>query len=195
MLSLKSKYNMFKIGDIISISLTLFAVIDILGSLPVLITLKQKQGTIQSGIATITAGLLMITFLLLGENLLRLIGIDVSSFAIAGSIIIFLIGMEMVLNIEFFRHDKDTRSGSIVPIAFPLIAGSGTLTTIISLKAAYSMADIMVGVVLNLILVYIVLQSTSWLERKLGPGGLAVLRKFFGIILLAIAIKLFKENI
>ena len=186
---------MFSFTDILSISLTLFAVIDILGSLPVLIDLKKKLGHIQSGIATIVAGLLMIAFLLLGDKLLTVIGIDVSSFAIAGSIIIFLLGMELVLNIEFFKHDTDTRSGSIVPIAFPLIAGSGTLTTIISLKAAYSMANILVGIVLNLLLVYVVLQSTSWLEKKLGHGGLAVLRKFFGIILLSIAIKLFKENI
>ena len=182
--------------EILTITFTLFAVIDILGALPVLISLKKKMGTIQSGVATLVSGALMVLFLLIGEQFLNLLGVDIQSFAIAGSLVIFVIGMEMVLGIELFKTDsEDTKAGSIVPIAFPLIAGSGTLTTIISMKASFNNYNILVGIVVNLLVVYAVLKSINLIERLLGRGGLLVLRKFFGVILLAIAVKIFKSNL
>jgi multiple antibiotic resistance protein len=181
-------------SDILTVTLTLFAVIDILGSIPIIIGLKAKMGHVQSEKATLVAGVIMILFLFLGERILNLIGIDIASFALAGAFVIFLLALEMILNIELFKSDDDT-SGSIVPIAFPLIAGSGTLTTLISLRSTYSINDIVVGVIVNLLFVYIVLKSTGKLERLLGKGGINVLRRVFGIILLAIAIKLTKLHI
>lgn len=182
--------------EIISVSLILFSVIDIIGSIPIIIDLRKKSGTIESGKATIVAGLIMIVFLFLGESILRLFAIDVESFAIAGAIIIFFIGMEMVMGIDFFRSDpEEASSASIVPLAFPLIAGAGTMTTIISLRAAYAQFNVLIGIILNLIFVYLVLKSSVWLERKIGAAGFNILRKVFGIILLSIAIKLFKENL
>lgn len=186
---------MFSIQEISTITLTLFAIIDILGALPIIIDVKQKTSTLDAGRATIAAGLLMFLFLFLGEKLLGLFGIDVASFAVAGSIVIFIIALEMILGITIFRSDPNDKAGSIVPIAFPIIAGSGTLTTLISLKAVYQVQNIMIGVVINLILVYLVLKSTNKIEQLLGKAGLSLLRKFFGIVLLAIAVKLFKSNI
>ena len=171
----------------------LFAIIDILGSIPVVISLRNKAGHIQSGKASIAALLLMILFLFVGEEMLRIIGLDVSSFAIAGSVVIFIIAMEMILGINLFKEDV-TASVSIVPLAFPLIAGSGTLTTLLSLKSEYATQNIIVGIILNMVFVYIVLKNTVWLEKILGKTGLNILRKAFGIILLAIAIKLFRNN-
>ncbi len=187
---------MLNFKEIISVSLILFSVIDIIGSIPIIIDLRKKSGHIQSEKATIVAGVLMFAFLFLGESILRLFGIDVGSFAIAGAIIMFLIGMEMVLGIELFKSDPaDKASSSIVPLAFPLIAGAGTMTTLISLRAEYLQVNVLVGVVLNLIFVYIVLKTSSWLERKIGQAGFNILRKVFGIILLSISIKLFKNNL
>ena len=171
----------------------LFAIIDILGSIPVVISLRNKAGHIQSGKASIAALLLMILFLFVGEEMLKIIGLDVSSFAIAGSVVIFIIAMEMILGINLFKEEV-TASVSIVPLAFPLIAGSGTLTTLLSLKSEYATQNIIVGIILNMIFVYIVLKNTVWLEKILGKTGLNILRKAFGIILLAIAIKLFRNN-
>ena len=182
-------------NDTLTITLTLFAVIDILGSIPIILSLKAKMGHLESGKATIVAGILMIVFLFVGELLLALIGIDVASFALAGAFVIFLLALEMILNIELFKSDNNDTSGSIVPIAFPLIAGSGTLTTLISLRSSYSFNEIVVGVILNLIFVYLILKSTGKIERLLGKGGINVLRRVFGIILLAIAIKLTKHHI
>ena len=182
--------------EIISVTLILFSVIDILGSLPVLIDLRKKTGKIESERATLVSGALMIVFLFVGERILKLFGVDVASFAVAGGFIIFLIGLEMILGRTIFK--SETQSGGathIVPIAFPLIAGAGTLTTLISLRAEYQTVNILVGIVLNLILIYVVLKSSEWLEDRIGPGGLEVLRKIFGIILLAIAIKLIKTNL
>lgn len=187
---------MFSFKEILSVTLILFSVIDILGSIPVVISLRQKVGRIQSGKATLVSGVLMIAFLYLGESILGLFGVDISSFAIAGALVMFIIGMEMILGVEFFKHeqvDGGSTSSSIVPLAFPLIAGAGTMTTLISLRAEYSLPNIMVGIVVNLIFVYLVLKTTNWLERKLGKAGLNILRKVFGIILLSIAIKLFKN--
>lgn len=182
--------------EIISVTLILFSVIDVLGSLPVIIDLRQKVGTIESEKATLASGLLMLTFLFVGERILKLFSVDVQSFAVAGAIIIFLIGLEMILGRTIFKSEIEADSAAhIVPIAFPLIAGAGTLTTLISLRAEYQIGNIVVGVILNLILIYIVLKSAAWLEDRIGPGGLNVLRKVFGIILLAISIKLLKSNL
>ncbi len=182
--------------EILTVSFTLFAVIDMLGSIPILISLKDKMGgVIRSTQATLASGALMILFLFLGRQFLNLLGLDVKSFAVAGSIVIFILGLEMVLGLEFFKPDKNAKSGSVVPIAFPLIAGSGTLTTIMSLKANYEDINILAGILINCIVIYLVLKSLKWIERALGPNGLAVIRKFFGVILLAIAVKIFGSNI
>jgi multiple antibiotic resistance protein len=182
--------------ELITISFTLFAVIDILGSIPVLISLKDKMGgQIRSLQATIASGALMILFLFLGEQFLNLLGLDVHSFAVAGSIVIFIIGLEMILGVDFFKQDSNPKSGSMVPIAFPLIAGSGTLTTIMSLKAGYHDINILLGILINCIVIFIVLKSLNRIERLLGPSGLSVIRKFFGVILIAIAVKIFGSNI
>lgn len=173
----------------------LFSVIDILGSLPVIIDLRKKVGKIQSEKTTVISGIIMIIFLFLGESILKLFGIDVSSFAIAGAVIMFILGLELVLGLQFFKVDTDDISStSIVPIAFPLIAGAGTMTTLIALKAEYQTLNILIAILLNMIFVYIVLKSSGWLERKLGNAGFNILRKVFGIILLSIAIKLFKNH-
>ena len=171
----------------------LFAIIDIIGAIPVIISLRNKTGSIQSEKATLVAMVLMIVFLFLGDELLKIIGLDVPSFAIAGSIVIFIIAMEMILGINLFKEDVP-QTVSIVPLAFPLIAGAGTMTTLLSLKSEYTTANILVGIILNMIFVYIVLKNTDRLERLLGKSGLAVLRRAFGLILLAIAVKLFRSN-
>jgi multiple antibiotic resistance protein len=182
--------------EIISVTITLFAVIDMLGSIPVLASLRQKMGGhIKSTQATLASGGLMILFLFAGRGFLNLLGLDVKSFAVAGSIVIFIIGLEMILGIEFFKPDKDTKSGSVVPIAFPLIAGSGTLTTIMSLKANFEDINILIGILINCVVIYIVLKSLKWIEKALGPNGMMIIRKFFGVILLAIAVKIFGSNI
>jgi multiple antibiotic resistance protein len=186
---------MIDFKQILSVSLILFSVIDILGSIPIVVNLRKKVGHIQSEKATLAAGLLMIVFLLAGKSILNLFGIGVEDFAIAGALIIFVIGAEMILGIEIFKVDPEATTGaSIVPIAFPLIAGAGTLTTILTLKAEFEQVNIAIGILLNLIFVYAVLKSTTWLERKLGRTGLDVLRRIFGIILLSIAVKIFKTN-
>jgi len=183
----------FNYNQILSVTMILFAIIDILGSIPVVISLRNKVGHIQSEKASIVALLLMILFLFIGEEMLKIIGLDISSFAIAGSVVIFIIAMEMILGINFFREEAP-ESASIVPLAFPLIAGSGTLTTLLSLKSEYATQNIIVGIILNMIFVYIVLKNTIYLEKILGKTGLNIMRKAFGIILLAIAIKLFRNN-
>ncbi len=184
------------VSEIVTVTFTLFAVIDVVGSVPVLASLKERMGgVIKSSQATLASGGLMILFLFAGRQLLNVMGIDVKSFAVAGSIVIFIIGMEMILGHEFFKPEQNPRSGSVVPIAFPLIAGSGTLTTIMSLKANYSDLNIVIGILINCIVIYIVLKSLKWIEKALGPSGMAVIRKFFGVILLAIAVKIFGSNI
>lgn len=182
------------IKEIFSITLVLFSVIDIIGSVPVIIDLKDKGYKVESGKASIVALVLMIAFLFLGEAILGLFGVDVQSFAVAGSIIIFLIGLEMIMGITLFRDTPESKSGTLVPITFPLIAGAGTMTTIISLGSKYEHVNILIGIVINIALVYVVLRSTGWIKDRIGDGGAAVLRKVFGIILLAIGIKMFKEN-
>lgn len=182
------------IDDLLTVTFTLFAVIDIIGSVPLLIALKEKMGGIREFSATLISGLLMILFVFAGEGFLNILGLDVSSFAVGGSIVIFILGLEMVLGIEFFKSDADPKSGSVVPIAFPLIAGSGTLTTIISLKANYGNVPLLIGIIINLIIVYITLKSLKYIANFLGKAGLIAIRKFFGVILLAIAVKIFSSN-
>ncbi len=181
--------------DILTVTVTLFAIIDVVGATPLLISMKSRLGEIESGKATLASGALMILFLIFGTKFLGLLGVDVHSFAVAGSIVIFIMALEMVLGIELFRQDPDVKSGSIIPIAFPIIAGSGTLTTVMSLRANYSIYSILIGILINLLAIYLVLRSLNFLERKLGKSGLFVIRKFFGVILLAIAVKIFKANI
>ncbi|MEL7002778.1 MAG: MarC family protein [Bacteroidota bacterium] len=187
---------MFNFKEIFSVTLILFSVIDILGSTPIVIALRKKEGKIDSGRATIISGILMIAFLFLGQSILKLFGLDVGSFAVAGAIVMFIIALEMILGITLFKDDPESNgSGSIVPLAFPLIAGAGTLTTILSIRAIYSVPNILIGIVINLAFVYLILKSTGWLERKLGNSGFAILRRVFGVILLAIAVKIFKDHI
>lgn len=185
----------FHFDQLITVTFTLFAVIDIVGSIPLLISLKEKMGGIKSGNATLISGALMIAFLFVGKPFLNVLGLDIRSFAVGGSVVIFLLGLEMVLGHEIFKGDKDSKSSTMVPIAFPIIAGSGTLTTIMSLKANFEEVYILSGILVNLIIVFIVLKSLDWIQKGLGEGGLMAVRKFFGVILLAIAVKIFSSNI
>jgi multiple antibiotic resistance protein len=182
-------------NELLTVTFTLFAVIDIVGSIPLLLSLKKKMGGIQEVKATLISGGLMILFLYLGEPFLHVLGLETHSFAVAGSIVIFILGLEMILGIEFFKSDKESKSTMMVPIAFPLIAGSGTLTTIISLKANYEESLLLIAILINLFIVFIVLKSLGFIERILGPAGMLAIRKFFGVILLAIAIKIFSSNV
>ena len=181
--------------EIVSASFALFAVIDILGSIPILISLKNKMGIISAYRATLVSGALMLIFLFVGKYFLEILGLDIKSFAVAGSIVLFILGLEMVLGWDFLKGDNNHKVGSIVPIAFPIIAGSGTLTTIMSIKSLFHHYNILIAILINLILIYIALKSLTWIEKILGPSGLLVIRKFFGIILIAISVKMFKTNI
>lgn len=179
--------------EIIATFMVLFAIIDIFGSIPVILSIKAKVGEIPAARTTLVAYGIMLLFLFIGEPLLGIFGVDISSFAIAGSIVLLLIGMEMILGVELFKNEPGT-SGAIVPIAFPLIAGAGSITSLLSLRAEYHVINILVALTLNMVIVYLVLKLTSWFERVLGPSGLHIIKKFFGIILLAIAVKLFISN-
>lgn len=174
--------------------MVLFAVIDIVGSIPIIISLREKAGHIQSEKASLVAALIMIAFLFLGEKILSLIGIDVNSFAVAGSFIIFFLALEMILGITLFNEDAP-EVASIVPLAFPIIAGAGTMTSLLSLRAEYDLVNIIVAIVINILIVYIILKSSSRLEKILGKQGINIIRKVFGIVLLAIAVKLFATNV
>jgi len=180
--------------EIATVGMVLFAVIDIVGTIPIIVDLRTKHGHIESEKASLAAGFIMIIFLFVGEKFLNLIGIDVHSFAVAGSFVLFFIALEMILGIRLYR-DEDTGSASIVPIAFPIIAGTGTMTTLLSLKAQYQTLNIVVAIILNIIVVYIVLKSSAKIEKMLGKNGLGVIRKAFGVVLLAIAVKLFAANV
>jgi len=184
----------FNYNDALSAFLILFAVIDILGSIPIIVSLRKKVGHVQSEKATIVAGTIMIVFLFVGESILNLLGVNVQSFAIAGSLVIFFLALEMILGITLYKEDTPN-TASIVPIAFPLIAGAGTMTSLVSIRAEFATINILIAIVANMIVVYAVLKNTERLERILGPGGLSILRKVFGIILLAIAVKLFFTNL
>ncbi|MFN8291247.1 MAG: MarC family protein [Chitinophagaceae bacterium] len=189
----------FELQEFLTLTFTLFAVIDVVGSVPMLISIKQKMGGINAWKVTLISGGLMVLFFFIGKPFLSLLGVDIKSFAVAGSIVIFILGLEMILGIEFFKSEKGAPSGTVVPIAFPLIAGSGTLTTIMSLKATFERTDkneymILLAILVNLTVIYIVLRSLNLIERVLGKAGLLAVRKFFGVILLAIAVKVFATN-
>lgn len=182
--------------EIASVTLILFSVIDIIGAIPVIIDLRKKMnGNLEEAKVTFVSGIIMVVFLFLGDSILKLFGVDVQSFAIAGAIVIFILGLEMILDKHFFQTQPDTSVTSIIPLAFPLIAGAGTATTIISLKAEFQLLNILVGIALNLFLIFIVLKLSPQIEKLLGTSGVNVVRKIFGIVLLSIAIKLFKTNI
>lgn len=181
---------------ILSVSLILFSVIDIIGSLPVIIDLKKQGIKIHAGVATLIAGALMVGFLFFGASMLHVFGIEVNSFALAGSLIIFFIGLEMTLGIRFFKEEQDgSSSGTVVPIAFPLVAGAGTLTTILSLKAQFDYLSIIVGILTNLLLVFVVLRSSGWLAQKMSPQVIGTMRKVFGILLIAISFQMLRANL
>jgi multiple antibiotic resistance protein len=181
-------------NKLLTVTFTLFAVIDIIGSIPVLIGLRNKAGKINSLKVTLVCGALMIIFLYVGQPMLKILSLDVHSFAVGGSIVMFLLGLEMVLGLEFFKEEPGA-TGTLVPIAFPIIAGTGTLTTIMSLKANYDDRYILIGILINLVIIFIALHLLGWLERVLGRAGLIAVRKFFGVILLAIAVKIFGTNL
>jgi multiple antibiotic resistance protein len=185
----------FNTDHFLTVTFTLFAVIDILGAIPLLISMKKKMGGIREGWVTLISGAFMIIFLLAGDTVLKILGVDVGSFAVAGSLVIFFLGLEMILVHEIFKIEERARSGTVVPLAFPLIAGSGTLTTIMSLKANYKEVYIYAAIFVNLVIIYIVLKSLGLIEKVLGKTGLIAVRKFFGVILLAIAIKIFSSNV
>jgi multiple antibiotic resistance protein len=188
------KFN-FDFDQLLTVSFTLFAVIDIIGSIPLLHALKKKLGGLHEGKATLISGALMVLFLFGGEQFLKILGVDQRSFAVGGSIVIFILGLEMVLGIELFKSQPDEKTSVVVPIAFPLIAGSGTLTTIMSLKANFETSVVLLGIILNLIFIFIVLKSMDLIEKMLGAAGMIAIRKFFGVILLAIAVKIFSSNL
>jgi multiple antibiotic resistance protein len=189
----------FNLKEFLTLSFTLFAVIDILGTIPLLISIKKKIGDIHPFRVTLISGGLMVLFFFVGKPFLNMLGVDIRSFAVAGSIVIFILGLEMILGIEFFKSEQNGPTTTVVPIAFPLIAGSGTLTTIMSLKATFERNDkneymILLAIMVNLIIIYLVIRSLNVIERLLGKAGLMAVRKFFGVVLLAIAVKIFATN-
>jgi len=188
-------YNLnFSGKEIISATMVLFAVIDIIGSIPLIISLRQKAGKIESEKTAIVAGVLLILFLFLGKQILNLFGVTVESFAVAGSFILFFLALEMILGITLYK-DSEPETASIVPLAFPIVAGAGALTTVLSLRAEYETENIIVAILINIVIVYVVLKLSNKIERLLGKQGISVIHKFFGVILLAIAVKLFATNI
>ncbi|GAK92832.1 multiple antibiotic resistance protein MarC [Nonlabens ulvanivorans] len=184
----------FNLKEFFTATMILFAVIDIIGSVPIIIDLRRKVGHVQSEKASVVAGVLMIVFLFVGERMLNLIGIDVNSFAVAGAFIIFFIALEMILGVQLYK-DEAPETAAIIPIAFPLIAGAGTLTSVLSLRSEYSVINIIAAIIVNIIFVYIVLKNSGYIEKLIGKQGINVVRKIFGVILLAIAVKLFTTNI
>ena len=188
----------FNFKEIFTAFMVLFAVIDIIGNIPIIIDLRKKSGQIQSEKASLIAGFIMIIFLFLGQSLLKLIGIDVNSFAVAGSFILFFIALEMILGITLYKDNDDNSNpitASVFPLAFPLIAGPGSLTTLLSLRAEFYIENIILAVFFNVILIYTVLKTSSKIERIIGPNGIQIIRKVFGVVLLAISVKLFAANI
>jgi len=188
---------MIDLKEILTATMVLFAIIDIIGNIPIVLKLKNKAGHIQSEKAAIVALVIMVTFVFIGERILQIIGINISEFAVAGSFILFFIALEMILGVSIFKDDDSisAKTISVFPLAFPLLAGPGTLTSILSLRAEYAIGNVLIAVVLNIILVYVVLKTSKHIERFLGKNGIAVIHKVFGVILLAIAVKLFTTNI
>jgi len=186
----------FDFKEILTTFMVLFAVIDIVGNIPIIIDLRKKAGHIQSGKASVIAGVIMIVFLFLGESILTLIGIDVHSFAVAGAFILFFIALEMILGITLYKQEEGTAmNASVFPLAFPLIAGPGSLTTLLSLKSEFHTENIIIAMVINVLVIFILLKTSSRIERLIGQNGIDIIRKVFGVVLLAIAVKLFTSNI
>ena len=185
----------FNINEIFTTFMVLFAVIDIIGNIPIIIDLRKKAGHIQSEKASVIAGIIMIVFLFSGEELLKIIGVDVNSFAVAGSFILFFIALEMILGITLYKDNDDALNASVFPIAFPLIAGPGSLTTLLSLRAEYAIENILIAILTNVLVIFLVLKTSTRIEKILGQNGIQIIRKVFGVILLAIAVKLFAANI
>ena len=186
----------FNFKEIFTAFMILFAVIDIVGNIPIIIDLRKKVGHIQSEKASLIAGIIMILFLFIGENILSLIGIDVNSFAIAGAFVLFFIALEMILGITLYKdEDNTTLTASVFPLAFPLIAGPGSLTTLLSIKSEFSTPNIIVAIIVNVFVIYIVLKTSRKIEKFIGKNGIQIIRKIFGVVLLAIAVKLFMSNI
>ena len=184
------------IKEIFTVFMVLFAVIDIVGNIPIIIDLRKTAGHIQSEKASVIAGLIMIVFLFVGNSILKLVGIDVHSFAVAGAFILLFIALEMILGITLYKQEDDSNmSATVFPVAFPLIAGPGSLTTLLSLKSEFHTENIIIAIIVNVIFIYIVLKTSSKIERIIGPNGIKITRKIFGVILLAIAVKLFTSNI
>jgi len=192
-LNLKNMDFTFNLKEIATVTMVLFAVIDVIGSIPVIISLRQKAGEINALKASLVSFGIMVVFLFAGESILQLIGLTANDFAIAGSLVIFFIALEMILGIRLYK-DEVPATASVVPLAFPLIAGTGTLTTLLSMRAQYGMLSILIGITINVIIVYIALRTMKYIEKALGVGGISILRKVFGIILLAIAVKIFRTN-
>jgi multiple antibiotic resistance protein len=187
----------FNFKEILTATMILFAVIDIVGNIPIIISLREKAGHIQSEMASVIAAILMIAFLFVGKQILSLIGINVNEFAVAGSLILFFLALEMILGITLFKEDENSspKLASVFPLAFPLLAGPGTLTTVLSLRAEYDIQNIIIAVIINIIFIYIVLKTSGRLQRLFGKNGIIIIRKIFGVVLLAIAVKLFTTNI
>lgn len=186
----------FDIKEIFTAFMVLFAVIDIVGNIPIIIDLRKKAGHIQSEKASIIAGVILIVFLFVGKSILKLVGIDVHSFAVAGAFILFFIALEMILGITLYKQDEGAKlNATVFPLAFPLIAGPGSLTTLLSLRSEFYTENIILAVVINVILIYFVLKTSAKIERFIGQNGINITRKVFGVILLAIAVKLFTSNI
>lgn len=186
----------FSIKEILTAFMVLFAVIDIVGNIPIIIDLRKKAGHIQSEKASVIAGIIMIVFLFLGDSILRLIGIDVHSFAVAGAFILFFIALEMILGITLYKQEEGSpMNASVFPLAFPLIAGPGSLTTLLSLKSEFHTENIIIAVIVNVVVIYLVLKTSTRIERIIGQNGIDIIRKVFGVVLLAIAVKLFTSNI
>ena len=187
----------FNFKEIVTAFMILFAVIDIIGNIPIIIDLRKKAGHIQSEKAALIALFIMVLFLFLGQSLLSLIGIDVNSFAVAGAFILFFIALEMILGITLYKDDGGSAAitATVFPLAFPLIAGPGSLTTLLSLRAEFAIENIIIAILLNIAFLYIVLKTSSKIEKIIGPNGIQIIRKIFGVILLAISVKLFAQNI
>ncbi len=189
--------KLFNIKEIFSVSIILFSVIDIVGAIPVIIELRKRVGRFDALPITLVSGAIMVSFLYIGKSILALFGVDVKSFAVAGAIIIFLIGLEMTLGRNIFKNEisNDEASTPYVPLAFPIIAGAGTMTTIMSLKSQFEEVNVLIGILVNLVFIYLIIRSSEWIERKIGKAGEGILRKVFGVILLAISIKIFKSSL
>ena len=187
--------NGFNPTDLFKATMVLFAVIDIIGSVPLIIKIKETSGDIHESKTSFVSFGIMIGFLILGESILSLFGVSIEAFAVAGSLLLFAMAFEMILGVRLFRDDVSGKTASIVPLAFPIIAGAGTMTSLISLRAEYDTINIILAIIINVIIIYIVLKSVKKIEQVLGEGGIAIMKKVFGIILLAIAIRLFTENL